>query len=63
MIEARGLTKRYGDKVAVRDLSFTAGPDRSPACLGPNGAGNSPATATSCCMNSCSEVGGSGRSA
>ena len=26
MIEARGLTKRYGDKVAVDDLSFTVQP-------------------------------------
>jgi ABC-2 type transport system ATP-binding protein len=26
MIEARGLTKRYGHQVAVDDLSFTVGP-------------------------------------
>ncbi len=28
MIEARGLTKRYGDKVAVDDLTFTVEPGR-----------------------------------
>ncbi len=39
MIEARGLTKRYGDKVAVDDLSFTVRPGRVTGFLGPNGAG------------------------
>ncbi len=28
MIEVRGLTKRYGDKLAVDDLSFTVQPGR-----------------------------------
>ena len=28
MIEARGLTKRYGDKLAVDDLTFTVRPGR-----------------------------------
>jgi ABC-2 type transport system ATP-binding protein len=41
MIEARGLTKRYGDKVAVDDLSFTVQPGRVTGFLGPNGAGKS----------------------
>jgi len=41
MIEARGLTKRYGDKVAVDDLSFTVRPGRVTGFLGPNGAGKS----------------------
>ncbi len=41
MIEAKNLTKRYGDKVAVRDLSFTVGPGRVTGFLGPNGAGKS----------------------
>ena len=41
MIEARGLTKRYGDTVAVRDLSFTAASGRVTGFLGPNGAGKS----------------------
>jgi ABC-2 type transport system ATP-binding protein len=40
-IEARGLTKRYGDKVAVDDLSFTVEPGRVTGFLGPNGAGKS----------------------
>jgi ABC-2 type transport system ATP-binding protein len=41
MIEARGLTKRYGDKVAVDDLTFTVQPGRVTGFLGPNGAGKS----------------------
>jgi ABC-2 type transport system ATP-binding protein len=41
MIEARGLTKRYGDKVAVSDLTFTVQPGRVTGFLGPNGAGKS----------------------
>src|SRR5215470_394410 len=39
MIEARGLTKRYGDTVAVDDLSFAVEPGRITGFLGPNGAG------------------------
>jgi len=41
MIEARGLTKRYGGKVAVDDLSFTVRPGVVTGFLGPNGAGKS----------------------
>ncbi|MGH2851925.1 MAG: ABC transporter ATP-binding protein [Solirubrobacteraceae bacterium] len=41
MIEATGLTKRYGDKVAVRDLSFTVRPGVVTGFLGPNGSGKS----------------------
>jgi ABC-2 type transport system ATP-binding protein len=41
MIEAQGLTKRYGDKAAVDDLSFTVRPGRVTGFLGPNGAGKS----------------------
>ncbi len=41
MIEARGLTKRYGAKVAVDDLSFEARPGVVTGFLGPNGAGKS----------------------
>jgi ABC-2 type transport system ATP-binding protein len=41
MIEARGLTKRYGSTVAVDDLSFTVEPGRVTGFLGPNGAGKS----------------------
>jgi ABC-type multidrug transport system ATPase subunit len=39
MIEARGLSKRYGDKLGVDDLSFTVRPGRVTGFLGPNGAG------------------------
>jgi ABC-2 type transport system ATP-binding protein len=39
MIEVRGLTKRYGDKVAVDDLTFSVAPGRVTGFLGPNGAG------------------------
>jgi ABC-2 type transport system ATP-binding protein len=38
-IEIRGLTKRYGDKTAINDLSFTIRPGRVTGFLGPNGAG------------------------
>jgi len=41
MIEATGLTKRYGATVAVDDLSFTAPPGQVTGFLGPNGAGKS----------------------
>jgi ABC-2 type transport system ATP-binding protein len=41
MIEAKNLTKRYGDKVAVDDLSFTVHPGTVTGFLGPNGAGKS----------------------
>src|SRR5256885_13795568 len=39
MIEARGLSKRYGDKLAVDNLSFVVEPGRVTGFLGPNGAG------------------------
>ncbi|MDP9117984.1 MAG: ATP-binding cassette domain-containing protein [Actinomycetota bacterium] len=41
MIEARGLTKKYGDKTAVDDLTFTVRPGVVTGFLGPNGAGKS----------------------
>ncbi len=41
MIEARQLTKAYGDKLAVDDLSFTVRPGVVTGFLGPNGAGKS----------------------
>ncbi|HEY5335525.1 MAG TPA: ATP-binding cassette domain-containing protein [Mycobacteriales bacterium] len=41
MIEARGLTKRYGKTLAVDDLSFTVEPGTVTGFLGPNGAGKS----------------------
>ena len=39
MIEAAGLTKRYGTTVAVDDLSFTVPPGQVTGFLGPNGLG------------------------
>ena len=41
MINARGLVKNYGDKVAVDDLSFDVNPGIVTGFLGPNGAGKS----------------------
>lgn len=41
MIEARGLTKRYGSTLAVNQLSFEVLPGRVTGFLGPNGAGKS----------------------
>jgi ABC-2 type transport system ATP-binding protein len=41
MIEARGLTKRYGPKLAVDALDFDVLPGRVTGFLGPNGAGKS----------------------
>jgi ABC-2 type transport system ATP-binding protein len=39
MIEAQGLTKRYGAKLAVDNLSFAIEPAKVTGFLGPNGAG------------------------
>jgi ABC-2 type transport system ATP-binding protein len=39
MIEVRGLTKRYGEKIAVDDLTFGIEPGKVTGFLGPNGAG------------------------
>jgi ABC-2 type transport system ATP-binding protein len=41
MIEARQLTKRYGEKLAVDRLEFTVNPGAVTGFLGPNGAGKS----------------------
>jgi ABC-2 type transport system ATP-binding protein len=41
MIEATHLTKRFGPKTAVDDLSFTVAPGMVTGFLGPNGAGKS----------------------
>jgi ABC-2 type transport system ATP-binding protein len=41
MIEATNLTKHYGEKVAVRDLSFIVRPGIVTGFLGPNGSGKS----------------------
>ncbi|MCG7288050.1 ABC transporter ATP-binding protein [Cellulomonas sp. ACRRI] len=41
MIEAHGLTKRYGQKTAVAGIDFTVQPGKVTGFLGPNGAGKS----------------------
>lgn len=41
MIEVQALTKRYGSKVAVDDVTFTVEPGVVTGFLGPNGAGKS----------------------
>ncbi|WP_423430709.1 ABC transporter ATP-binding protein [Limisphaera sp. 4302-co] len=41
MIEVRDLTKRYGNRVAIRGVSFTVAQGEIVGLLGPNGAGKS----------------------
>jgi ABC-2 type transport system ATP-binding protein len=41
MIEVAGLTKRYGDTLAVDDLTFTVEPGQVTGFVGPNGSGKS----------------------
>ncbi|MGO1173656.1 MAG: ABC transporter ATP-binding protein [Actinomycetaceae bacterium] len=41
MIEAQGLTKRYGQKLAVDQVSFQVAPGTVTGFLGPNGSGKS----------------------
>ncbi len=41
MVEIKNLTKRYGNILAVNDISFTANPGEILGLLGPNGAGKS----------------------
>jgi ABC-2 type transport system ATP-binding protein len=41
MIEVQNLSKRYGDKLAVDDVSFVVQPGMVTGFLGPNGAGKS----------------------
>jgi ABC-2 type transport system ATP-binding protein len=41
MIEARGLTKWFGSRLAVDALSFDVRPGRVTSFLGPNGSGKS----------------------
>jgi ABC-2 type transport system ATP-binding protein len=41
MIEVHALSKRFGDKLAVDELSFTVKPGQVTGFLGPNGAGKS----------------------
>jgi ABC-2 type transport system ATP-binding protein len=39
MIEVRGFTKAYGERIAVRELAFSVGAGEIVGLLGPNGAG------------------------
>ncbi len=39
VVEARNLSKRYGEKYAIRDVSFTAADNEILGFIGPNGAG------------------------
>jgi len=39
MIEVQNLTKRYGDTVAVNNVSFSVSKGEIVGLLGPNGAG------------------------
>jgi ABC-2 type transport system ATP-binding protein len=41
VIEVQHLTKRYGNRFAVRDLNFTVRPGKVTGFLGPNGSGKS----------------------
>lgn len=41
MIEVRGLSKNYGDRAAIKDLTFTVKKGEVVGFLGPNGAGKS----------------------
>ena len=41
IVEARGLTVAYGDRIAIEDVTFSVPPGTSVAVLGPNGAGKS----------------------
>ncbi|HEU0257613.1 MAG TPA: ATP-binding cassette domain-containing protein [Microbacteriaceae bacterium] len=43
MIEIEHVSKRYGPKLAVDDISFTVRPGAVTGFLGPNGAGKSTA--------------------
>ena len=39
MIEVKGLTKLYGDKIGIKDVSFSISKGETVGLLGPNGAG------------------------
>jgi ABC-2 type transport system ATP-binding protein len=45
MLELKGLTRRYGDLVALDDLSFTVAEGQMFGFVGPNGAGKITANA------------------
>lgn len=41
MIEIKGLTKKYGNKSIVKDVSVQIKPNKITSFIGPNGAGKS----------------------
>ncbi|HKX95730.1 MAG TPA: ATP-binding cassette domain-containing protein, partial [Methylibium sp.] len=41
ILKVRGLTKRYGERVALKSLDLQLQPGQFTALLGPNGAGKS----------------------
>ena len=43
IIEARGLTKHYGDTPVLRGVDFNVAPGRIVGLIGPNGAGKTTA--------------------
>jgi ABC-2 type transport system ATP-binding protein len=50
MIEARNLTKKFGDVTAVDDLSFSVAEGEVFGLLGPNGAGKTTTIRMLCCL-------------
>ena len=62
MIEVERLTKRYGEIVAVRDISFSVAKGEIVGFLGPNGAGKTTTMRVLTCFLSptegCARVGG-----
>ncbi len=48
MLSCRGLTKRFGDRVAVDGISFDVAPGECYGLLGPNGAGKTSTIAMVC---------------
>ncbi len=50
ILRANGLTKRYGESIAVDDLSFEIRQGETFSLLGPNGAGKSTTIGMLCCL-------------
>ena len=50
-VEARGLTKRFGEFTAVDGIDFTVGPGECVGFLGPNGAGKTTTVRMLCCAS------------
>jgi lipooligosaccharide transport system ATP-binding protein len=55
VIEARALTKRYGEFTAVRGIDLEVDPGECFALLGPNGAGKSTTIRMICCLTEVTE--------